>query len=195
VWGARDFNNVQPIAASCVPTATTNATVALAGPLVNYVAIWIGALLLRRARTVGQAAWGFVLIFASLPFARLFTALVGGGDEMWVARSVIADPTWARLACIVVIVAILAWPLAVAWRAIADAKLRAVYFAGFLLLPMLIEGAVVLFFFNTLLRRGLLAEIWVMGTPALVLVVLALATLLFVALSGKIRTLVTSAAE
>lgn len=177
-WGGRDFNNVAPIADGCATSPAITFLVAMAGPIVNYVGVWIGALMIRTARTSRQSAWGLALIFACLPFARIFTALIGGGDEMGVARAYIANPVLARGICIVLVCAVLAFPLYTAWRAL-NTRRRLWYFLGFLILPMLLEGAVILLFFNYLLKQGLLNETWLLGAPGLVILVLLAAIAAF----------------
>jgi hypothetical protein len=188
-WGTRDFNNVASIPTGCNVTEGIDLTVALGGPMVNYVGVWVGALLIGKAKTTSQTAWGLALIFACLPFARLFTALIGGGDEMGVARAYIADPALARAACIVVVVAVLAYPLWTAWRALGGARRRLWLFLGFLILPMLLEGAVILLFFNYLLKQHVLSEVWVFGAPGLIIVVLLAAFIVFAAFARHISTL------
>ncbi|HEY5798603.1 MAG TPA: hypothetical protein VIT92_00205, partial [Burkholderiaceae bacterium] len=194
-WGARDFNNVAAIPAGCQVTPMVDLTVGLAGPLVNYLGVWIGALLILNAKSAPRAAWGLALIFACLPFARLFTALIGGGDEMAIARSYIEHPALARAACIALVAAVLAFPLLTAWQALAGSGRRAWLFLGFLLLPMLLEGAVILWFCNSLLQLGVLSQTWAFGAPGLVIVVLALAAIVFAAMSTAIASLLRPARQ
>jgi len=189
MWGSRDFNNVAAIAPQCVKTGTIDLMVGIAGPLFNYCAIWAGALLIRAASTSTGRAWGLTLIFASLPFARLFTAVIGGGDELGIARTYFADPLMARMATISAVVAILAYPLYAAFRLLAGMKHGVLYFLGLLTLPMLLEGAVVLHFCNYLLKLGLGSEIWLMGSPVLVSILLALALIVFALSAGNIAHL------
>jgi hypothetical protein len=172
VWGTRDFNNVHPMSKAWYEAGFNNTLVGLEGPMVNYIAIWLGAILIRTAKTSSRFSWGLVLIFASLPFARFFTALVGGGDEMGVARNWISNPMLARVTTIAVILSILIYPLYTAFKALYVKKNKGWYFAGFLILPMLLEGTVVLLFFNYLLKIGILNVQNIMGSPLLVWIVL-----------------------
>jgi hypothetical protein len=77
-WGTRDFNRVSPMSLGCKPEGFSGCFIGLEGPLFNFVMIWIGAILLKRSKSEQQASWGFALIFASLPIARLITAIIGG---------------------------------------------------------------------------------------------------------------------
>jgi hypothetical protein len=188
VWGTRDFNNVHPTSETCLSNFT-NAFIGLEGPMVNYITIWLGAILIRTAKTSSRLSWGMVLIFASLPFARIFTALIGGGDEMGVARNWISNPMLARVTTIAVILSILIYPLYTAFKALYVKKNKGWYFAGFLILPMLLEGMVVLLFFNYLLKMGILNTQNIMGSPLLVWIVLMGMFGVFIFYSKYVKTL------
>ncbi len=189
-WGTRDFNRVHAVADQCALSHFPDILVAFAGPLFNYIAIWTGAVLIRTAKSSGRLAWGLTLIFASLPFARLFTVLIGGGDEMGMARVYISNPLTARLTAIAVVSAILIYPLYTAFKALYVKSHKVWYFIGFLILPMILEGAVVLLFFNYLLKIGVLNETWMMGSPILVSIVLLIALITFVLSAKFINSLV-----
>jgi hypothetical protein len=193
-WGTRDFNNVHPVAQGCNETRIHASLDAMAGPITNYVVLWLGALLLYRLRGEGRAAaarlsWGLALVFASLPFARLFTALVGGGDEFGMARAWLDNPLAARLLTIALIVAVLAWPLWQAFRTLRACGRPWWFFAACLLLPMLVEGALVQGVLNRLLAMGVGSQPGAMGAPEGVLWVLLAALLLFAATAPRIATL------
>ena len=192
-WGTRDFNNVASIPSGCNVTTGIDLAVALAGPMVNYVGVWVGVLLIRSGRTTSKTTWGLALIFACLPFARLFTAMIGGGDEMGVARAYFANPALARAVCIAVVAAVLAYPLWTAWQALVGARRRFWLFIGFLILPMLLEGAVILLFFNYVLKQHVLNQTWAFGAPGLIIVVLLAAIAVFAAFARHISTLLLPA--
>lgn len=189
-WGTRDFNNVHPIAEHCNLPLFQNILAGMAGPATNYLTMWLGTVLIRTAKTSKGLAWGLTLIFASFPFARLFTVLIGGGDETGIAKSLIANPTLARLAAITVVLSIISFPLYTAFKALFVKRQKGWYFLGFLLVPMLLEGAVVLLFLNHLLELGVLTQPSLMGAPSLVFLVLVFATAVFAASAGFIKTLV-----
>jgi len=180
VWGTRDFNNVHPISERCVASLPAHSLLGLEGPLTNYLLMWIGVWVIRTSKSVRQLSWGLVLIFATLPFARLFTAIVGGGDEFGVARAMMDDIPAARIITICAVLLIIGYPVYTAYSVLPQ-KHRLYYFFGFLLIPMIVEGLVVLGFFNYLLRLNILNEVWVMGAPQLVAIVLMVSALIFIA--------------
>jgi hypothetical protein len=194
-WGTRDFNNVHPMVDKCAESHSINVLIGLEGPFVNYVAIWLGTILIRTAKSSNQLSWGLTLIFANLPFARFITTVFGGGDELGKMRNNMSDPMMARLTVIVLISALLIYPLYTAFQALPVKKHKIWWFLGFLLLPMLLEGMVVLLFFNYLLKIGILKEIWIMGAPLLVSVVLIGVLIIFSAFAQYINTLVRKQEE
>jgi hypothetical protein len=195
VWGTRDFNNVHPMSKEWYEAGFNHTLVGLEGPVINYIAIWLGAILIRTAKSTSRLSWGLVLIFASLPFARIITALFGGGDEMGVARTWISNPMAARLINIAIILSILIYPLYTAFKALYVKKNRGWYFAGVLILPMLLEGMLVLLFFNYLLKMGVLNKSWWMGSPILVWMVLLVTLIGFLFSAKYLQTLIRNVGE
>jgi hypothetical protein len=76
-WGMRMFD-AWDLCGS--PSAGQHALISIAGPLVNYVLLWIGWLLLYPDNTTEQASLGCALVFACLPLNNLIAAFTGGGD-------------------------------------------------------------------------------------------------------------------
>jgi hypothetical protein len=190
-WGSRDFNNVQAVADKCSPSQLQEAWIALSGPFTNYALMWMGAMVLINSSSAQRKAWGFTLIMVALPFARFITAFFGGGDEMGVAANLVGDRLLARIITVAIVLAIMSYPLFVAYRSI-QSKGKVWYFLGFLFIPMLIEGAVVLWFFNYLLGAGLFHERLTWGAPALVIYVLGLIGIVFLFTHRNIPTLYRS---
>lgn len=197
-WGTRDFNNVHAIAESCVKTTATDPLVTLAGPATNYLTLWLAALLLlprtgAPERSLARLAWGLALVFAALPLARLFTAVMGGGDELGMARAWLDNPVAARLLTVLLIAAIMAWPLWQTFKTLRVCGRGWGFFVLALLLPMLVEGALVQGLLNRLLLQGTLGSLdsvaW--GAPAVVLGLLLAAALLFAVLARRIASLAT----
>lgn len=171
-YGPRDFNVWEGCATGspALPFAAP-----LAGPLFSYIVMWLGAWLLLRARTAAGRSAGFSLVFAPLPFARVFTALMGGGDERMVLARLLGDAVGSgtlRGLAIVLALAFCAPPVIVAWRALSN-RHRGWYVAGFCVLPLIAIWAYKFKLLNTLLAHGVLASPVLIGTPALVLVVFA----------------------
>ncbi len=196
-WGTRDFNNVHPIAETCVKTAATDPLVSLAGPATNYLTLWLAALLLLprgqgpahpAQRAPDRLAWGLALAFAALPLARLFTAVMGGGDELGLARSLMDTPWTARVLTVLMITGVMAWPLWQVFKALRSAGRGWGFFVLALLLPMLVEGALVQGLLNRLLLQGQLGSLeglaW--GAPAAVLALLLAAGLAFALLARRV---------
>ena len=189
-YGPRDFNVWQTCAngADALPFAAS-----LAGPLFSYAVMWLGVWLLLGAGTAARKSIGFTLIFAPLPFARIFTALAGGGDEKVFMMSVAGDaltPAAARLLALAMVLLFCVPPVVVAWRAVEN-RWHAAYIAGFCILPMVVVMAYKFKFLNGLLHDGVLATPAVIGTPPLVLVVFAAMAVLTAALWDSLKGLAT----
>ncbi|MEP6712828.1 MAG: hypothetical protein ABJA37_10450 [Ferruginibacter sp.] len=131
VWGTRDFNNVHPMSDAYTENHSGSALLGLEGPFVNYFLIWLGTFLIVYGNTSSKKSWGLTLIFTSLPFARFFTALIGGGDEFGVIKTFISDPLTARVVLISIIVAVLFYPLYIAYKAFKNTQFKRLFFTGF----------------------------------------------------------------
>lgn len=105
-----------------------------AGPALSYLMMWIGAWLVWRGK---QPLIGFALVVAYIPFLRILTAAMGGGDEGVLMRVVFPDAgRWPALA---LVLALALPPLIVCFRALSNTRRTAVFFAAFLvpLIPLL----------------------------------------------------------
>jgi len=160
-WGTRDFNvwQLAPGCESWVPT--------LMGPLFSWAVMWVGVALL--ASTVESRRWtGLALIFAPNPLGRLLPAMMGGGDEGVVARSLLgAGGPAARIAVIVAALLVVIPPLVIAWRALPVAK-RPLWFVLLFIGGILITGPLFFVLGNGLLSRGVMAEPALFGAPGLI---------------------------
>ncbi|MEJ8801547.1 hypothetical protein [Pontibacter sp. H249] len=171
-WGAfRDFNLIS----FCEPCMQENPLILLAsfgGPLFTYLCMWTGLWLMLKP-AINLKWLGFTLLFANKPFARLFTALVGGGDEFGALRQILSESISQQSIQLITVLAILAIilpPLIVACKNIGN-KYKLVWFTGFFLLPMLFDFVFVMGFLNSLLQKGVLSEPFIFATPWLVHVV------------------------
>ena len=107
-----------------------------AGPVFTFLLIWVGVALAARPRWTRAA---YLLILANLPFARLFTALTGHGDEVVVGRALAGS---AGVIAATLIVALLAVPpMIVVWRQ-SRSDHRLLQTVGGLLGVMLAQGLV-----------------------------------------------------
>lgn len=170
-WPVRDFNAWRFVGecASYLPTA--------AGPAFSYALMLVGALIAHRT----QYRWaGIALLFAANPFARIFTAAIGGGDEMVVAQYLTDSPTRTlplRLAVLAFVLAICGSAIIAGWRAMIVER-KALAFALILLWPMILTGVALFLIGNGLLKSGVLATPTIGGAPLLVILVSAAAAVL-----------------
>lgn len=168
-WPVRDFNAWVAPCGSWLSTA--------AGPLFSYALLLLGALLRNRAA-------GVALIFAANPFARIFTAAMGGGDEMVVAQRLLgfSERTLSlRLLVFVIVALICGTAIVAAWRKMDDFAKRGLWFPILLLWPMVLTGVALFVIGNRLLHAGVLDHVGPGGAPMLVTLVSAVAAVLAVA--------------
>lgn len=166
-WGQRDFNTWD---LCCEDPLTITASIA--GPLFTYLVIYAGHYLMshRYDHLPDRKSLGFALVFASMPFARVFTALLGGGDELLELKFFLGDFLGDYLLwglAIALTTAIILPPLLRAWRTLASSK-RIWSFVGFLLLPFIIDILVVLIGMNKLYQAGVLDQTGLLGSPLIV---------------------------
>ena len=173
-WGQRDFN-VWGLCDSC-ETNPYGILSTLAGPIFTFIMIWYGSSLLDKNNN--QKVFGFSLIFANMPFARIFNPMIGGGDEVVVVNSLINNWNLSRIIVLILIILIIANPLLKAYKLIEN-KYKIGWFLMFLLLPMIFDLLIVLGVMNTLLEKGVLNEYWILGSPVLVTVWTGMVTLIY----------------
>ena len=182
-WPVRDFNlwRFTRECASWLPTA--------AGPVFSYLLILIGAVMALRAGSPWRWS-GVALLFAANPFARLFTAVMGGGDEMVVAQRIANLPTRTpalRIAVGAFVLLLAGAGIAAGWRGMAGLKRRGLWFTIVLLWPMVLTGVGLFVAGNGLLRAGVLASPVIAGTPLLVVLVSAASVVLAAATVRQTR--------
>lgn len=159
-WGVRDFN-VWRLAEGCSSVVPT-----MMGPLFSYLVMYSGIVLMRntRLRMIGVA-----LALAPNPCARLFTAVMGGGDEGVLARALLNSGRTpaVRLTVLLAVAALSLPPMAAAWRALHEQRRRLAVFITLLLAPMVLTGVLYFWAGNRMLAAGILAEQGVFGAPLL----------------------------
>ena len=166
-WGERNFNTW---GLCCEGDLTILASIA--GPLFTYLIIYLGYYLLsnRYDNSPGIKSLGFALIFGSMPFARIFTALMGMGDELMELKYFLGDYLGDKVLwvlAIVMVTAILLPALIRAWKSIASSQ-RLWGFIGFLLLPFIFDVLVVIIGMNQLYELGVLDQTGIIGSPLIV---------------------------
>ncbi len=174
-WGQRDFN-AWGLCDGC-ETNSYAILSTLAGPVFTFMMIWYGSFLLHKDNK--QKAFGFSLIFANIPFGRLFNPIFGGGDEVVVVNSLADNWNLSRIIVLILIILIVAYPLIKAYKLIENRN-KIGWFLMFLLLPFVIDILIVLLGMNTLLVLGLLNSYWILGSPVLVTVWTITVTLVYV---------------
>ena len=104
------------------------------GPALSYLMMWLGAWMVWRGR---KPLLGLALVVAYVPFLRLLTAAMGGGDEGLLMR--LWSPMQARWMAPVLVLALVLPPMLVCYRALANRRPGWMFLAAFLLpiLPVL----------------------------------------------------------
>lgn len=137
-----------------------------AGPIFSMTLAWIGMFLLNNSNAQKQS-FGFALIWANVPQARLMTVFMGGGDEKVVMRNLTMGTEYESyfmwFAYTAVIVMALP-PIIASIRAVKN-KSGWLYNIGFMVVPLVVLGGYGFVFLNGLLQNGFLADVWIMGTP------------------------------
>ncbi len=167
-WGSRDFN-VWSLCEKCNSTQPLWWLATLTGPVFSCTMMWIGRAMLS-SNDIQMKAFGFSLVFANIPFGRVTTVMMGGGDEMVVIRHLMQSslPRWATIMlCSVIVTLIAVPPVSTAVRTISNQR-RWMYISGFLTLPLLFLLIYLLVGLNGLLNTGFMSQQVVMGTPLLI---------------------------
>lgn len=177
-WGQRDFNS-WGVCEGCPERQPLAILSTFAGPLFTFAMIWAGVILTGKGRSDRQNAMGFSLIFANLPFARILTAALGSGDEVWGFSNLLGNKTFAWPIGLLLVCSLSVFPL---WKAfqLIENKRKAGWFFLFLIVPVLADIAVVLGLMNTLLANGIFSEYWILGSPKLVTVWTGVVTGLYI---------------
>lgn len=174
----RDFNAWR-ICQSCKQSNVHWYWPTAAGPVFSMSLAWIGMFLLRTNDSKKQS-FGFALIWANVPQARIMTVLMNGGDERLVLRNLTlgtgAEQYFHWIACAVVLLMALP-PILASFRSVNN-KRGWLYNLGFMVLPLVVLGTYGFLFLNGLLQRGFLANVWVMGTPLFITLHTALALII-----------------
>jgi len=169
-YGPRDFN-VWATCDQCIKPAWAYLAT-LAGPLFSCSLMWLGAIWFSQSTNEKKRVIGFSLLFANLPFARIFTALMGGGDEKVVIQALMGDTgnslTSKIIAAFVVLLVCLP-PMLIAGKKIRNKKRWGIV-TGFAVIPLIYGMFYQHMFLNWLLKKKeVLPETHILGSPDLVL--------------------------
>lgn len=167
-WGPRDFN-VWSLCEGCEESHSLSWLATLIGPVFSFALMWVGMFWLRSLN-MEKKALGFSLIFTNIPFGRITTVMMGGGDEMVVVTHFLKDEfsrTQMIVLCSAIVLAVAVPPILAAYKSITN-KRAWLYILGFLTLPLAFLLVYTLIGLNTLLSNGFLSADWIMGTPLLI---------------------------
>jgi len=176
-WGPRDFN-VWSLCKACA-NKSMGWLATLAGPVFSFTVMWLGMFWLTSPDAKKKAV-GFAFIFTNIPFGRITTMMMGGGDEMVVVRNFLGN-SFSRTQMILLgsaLVLIVALPPIIKAFQVLTNKKSWLYVVGFLTLPLAFLLLYTLMGLNTLLDKGFLAAPWIMGTPLLITIHTVIAFLL-----------------
>ncbi len=195
-WGPRDFN-VWGLCEGCSEDVSFTILATIVGPVFTFGLIWWGFALMSTNTSAAQKSLGFCLVFGNMPFARIFTAAMGAGDEVYSLRQIFADgaestPLW--MLGLAIVVALSAPPLYRGFRVLSS-RWRWATFLGFLLVPFVIYLLVVLGLMNTMLEQGLLAQDGLIGSPVLLNVWTVFWVGLLAATGTELSSLLTPTAD
>jgi hypothetical protein len=194
-YGERDFS----VWSTCDNCAHSDWSflATLAGPVYSFILMWLGGLWFSRSLNIYRKALGFSILFANLPFARLFTAFMGGGDEKVVFQHLTGLAVFPKIAAILIVGLLVIPPVVLVYRNLSN-NFRGWIIAAFLVLPLVYGMLYHHMFLNYLLHQGIGTSITIMGTPDII-IIHTLVMLLIVLFSRKALinafTLTTTSAE
>lgn len=165
-WGSRDFN-VWFLCEDCYELNQLAVLSTFAGPVFTFFMIWIGVALLADKSNEPKMSLGFALIFANNPFARIFTAGMGKGDEVSGLNSLMDNHSFSWALGLMIVLLFTIYPLYKAYRSIHNRN-RIGYFILFLLSGIFLDLVIVFGLMNRLLRNGVLSNTWILGSPIIV---------------------------
>lgn len=141
---------------------------AFAGPLFSYLMIWMGTFCFLRSTDMLKRSLAFALVFANMPFARVVTAIAGGGDERTGFALMGLPVTVAKLLAMVLVLFACLLPLVQIGRRM-DEKRKWWVLAGFAIIPMVYGFVYSHRFLNYLLAAGWGMKTRILGTPDLII--------------------------
>lgn len=179
-YGERNFN-VWSLCETCSHPGLSW-LVSLSGPVFTYGMVWLGLWWFTKGEDDKLRWQGFALLFANLPFARVFTSLTNRGDEKTAFMTLLgpqSTPHLPHLLAVTVTLICCFLPIILLYR-----KLRLPYkgliVTGFVILPMIAGMFYSHRFLNGLLANGWLSQTHILGTPDAVILHAGIMLLLYV---------------
>ena len=163
-WGLRDFNAWE-ICETCQNIKFAWLST-LAGPVFTFIMIWYGSSYLKITNTNQQKSFGIALIFANTPFGRILNPLLKSGDEATLMNLIIENISLASFITLVIILLITVYPMYKTYKTIENKPIG--YFLLFFFAPVFIIILVILVVLNTILSKGILSEVGLLGSPIIV---------------------------
>jgi hypothetical protein len=188
-YGVRDFS----VWATCEHCTSRWAFLAtLAGPIFSCCLMWVGAIWMLNRMNGRRRNLGFALLFANLPFARIFTALTGHGDEHVVMGVLFPglNPGQLHWVTALLVSLICLPPIIIAARALAI-RHRVALVVCFSIVPLVYGMYYHHIFLNWLLKKGVASEPLLLGTPSLILLHFLLMLLVWIAFRRSLSRIVT----
>lgn len=181
-WGQQVDFNLWDLCGDCGSTNPNVWGASIAGPLFSYLMMWTGLFLMRWGNP-SKIFLGFNLTLSNIPFARMVTVAMGGGDELVAFRYYFLSdlPVWeVRLITTVIVFVLALPPLYMCYRSVKNSK-KFLMIAGFCILPLIIQMLYQFKLLGLVLQSGFMATTRFMGIAdlihvhtAVVVVVLAL---------------------
>ena len=190
-WGKRNFN-LWGLCSGCSDEKSLSILATYAGPFYTFSIIWIGYFLLFKSSPKLKSI-GFALIVSSMPFSRILTPILGGGDEVYALNKLLDNHSLAWAAGLTLVFVLVIPPSVKLWNVIENRR-KALWFVGILLVPFFMTGAVVFGLLQSLLlENGIMNDYWILGSPKLVTVWTLSSIIVFTVLSKSISTLLEPA--
>lgn len=162
-WGEQQDFNLWSLCADC-EQHPYKYIATLAGPVFTYLMIWLGVYWLSLSNTSLQVI-GFAFVLANHPFARIFTAAMGRGDEITVLRFHLAQ-AWSHWYINVLglfLVLIFAFlPLYYAYCQL-EHRYKLQILIGFCVIPLVVQWFYEFKFLGWLIQSGVMNEAHFMG--------------------------------
>lgn len=164
-WGSRNFNSWETACYSEPEIVLAP----IAGLVWSYGLMWIGYYFLSPQESPARQSLGFCLIFAAVPFGRLLTVAMGGGDESVILESIFPTINSSLLLVVgVASVLVLIGPPLYRTSAVLSQQRKRLVLGGLFVLPLVLFLIVILGVANPLLAQGVLAQQGLLGSPLIV---------------------------
>ena len=170
-WGTRDFN-VWDLCNDCLKAKPWAIVATFAGPIFTFTMLWLGRYWLIHGKSPEYRSLGLIFILSNMQFGRMYMAATGSGDEAWGLRYLLVNHDHSnvftiRIATFLIVSAICLPPLITAYKSISNRRKILVY-GCFLILPLVLDTIIILMLLNGLLEKGLLNQVYIMGSPILI---------------------------